>query len=279
MAARPKAMVPQGCISEPHAPVPGPGATKTPAAVFGWSVLQLPMHIPPMHDWPLPHDAPSVTDFPVSMQTATPVEQSVEPTWHSLFGMHAEVGAHELHMPPLQTWLTPQAVPSFACIPVSVHAGGVAVQSRVPVSHGFAMGVHGSLAMHAPHTPFSQTMLPVPHMLPLRTFIPVSLQTETPVEQSVEPTWQTLDGVHVLPAVHAMHVPLLQTSLLPQVVPFLAFIPVSVHWGVPVLQSVVPVWQAFVGVHDAPVMHASPPTPPSPEVASVPPASSPEPTV
>jgi hypothetical protein len=237
-----------------------------------------------MHDWPLPHDAPSVTGFPVSVQTATPDEQSVDPTWHWLFGMHAEFCAHELHTPPLQTWLTPQAVPSPACIPVSVHAGGVAVQSRVPVSQGFAMGVHALPAMHAPHTPFSQTMLPVPHMLPLRTFMPVSLQTDTPVAQSVEPTWQTFDGMHVSPSAQAMHVPLLHTSPVPHMVPFLAFIPVSVHLAVPLVQSIVPVWQALVGVHDPPPTHASGPPPPPSAEASVPPvvpppASSPEPTV
>jgi hypothetical protein len=35
MAARPAAIVPQGCASDPHAPPPPPGATKTPAVVFG----------------------------------------------------------------------------------------------------------------------------------------------------------------------------------------------------------------------------------------------------
>jgi hypothetical protein len=57
-------------------------------------------------------------------------------------------------------------------------------------------------------------------------------------------------------APHALHVPDSQTLLAPQAVPFARLVPVSVHDGVPLEQSVVPVWHALVGVHEAPCVHA-----------------------
>jgi hypothetical protein len=168
------------------------------------------------------------------------VEQSTEPTSQLLVGVHEAPWAHDTQAPLLQTSFTPHAVPLDAVIPVSVHEGGVAVQSRVPVSHGLALGAHAAPAVHAPHAPFSQT-IPAPHCMPSRTFTPVSVQRGTPVEQSVAPTWQAFVGVQAAPAVQGVHAPAWQTSLVPQVVPFVAFVPVSLHWAVPVVQSIVPV--------------------------------------
>jgi hypothetical protein len=175
--------------------------------------------------------------------------------------MHDAFCAQEVHMPLLQTSFTPHCAPLDACMPVSVHTGGLWVQSSLPVSHGFAVGVHAAPAMHAAHVPLSQTMLLVPHWVPLRTLMPVSLQRGTPVEQSVAPAWQVLGGVHALPAVQGVQVPSWQTSLLPHIVPFGAFMPVSVHVALPPVQSILPVWQALVGVHAPPETHASPPSP------------------
>jgi hypothetical protein len=96
----------------------------------------------------------------------------------------------------------------------------------------------------------------VPHVVPLATFDPWSAHTETPVEHDVAPTWQGLLGVHDTPAVHALHVPLSHTSLVPHAVPFARLVPVSLHTGTPVVHDVVPVWQLLAGVHIAPVVHA-----------------------
>jgi hypothetical protein len=49
-----------------------------------------------------------------------------------------------------------------------------------------------------------------------------------------------LVGVHVAPWEHALHAPLSHTSLTPQVVPFVAAVPVSVQLGVPPEQTMVP---------------------------------------
>jgi hypothetical protein len=208
IADRPPAIVPHGCVSEPHAPVPPPGATKTPALVSG-SRTQVPLH-----------------------------------------------GVHIVHAPFWQTSFVPHTVPFVACIPVSVHAGGFVVQSRVPVSHGLAVGVHMEPVEHITHAPISQ-ISPVPHELPLATLIPVSVQTDTPVEQSVVPVWQALVGMHGLLAAHAEHIPLLQTMAVPHDVPLPAFIPVSLQMALPVEQSILPAWHAMAGVQAAPEVHAA----------------------
>jgi hypothetical protein len=46
--------------------------------------------------------------------------------------------------------------------------------------------------------------------------------------------------LHAAPAVHAVHAPLLQTSLTPHGIPFDASVPVSVQLDVPELHDVVP---------------------------------------
>jgi hypothetical protein len=54
--------------------------------------------------------------------------------------------------------------------------------------------------------------------------------------------------------VQAAHVPALQTLFVPQTVPFVAVVPVSVHRAVEQLK--VPVWQGFaLGVQALPSMH------------------------
>ena len=67
--------------------------------------------------------------------------------------------------------------------------------------------------------------------------------------------------MQTLPAVHAVHVPLSQTSLVPHEVPFATFIPLSVHTGTPPGQEMVPVWHGLAGGQAAPAMHV-PQTPP-----------------
>jgi hypothetical protein len=87
--------------------------------------------------------------------------------------------------------------------------------------------------------------------------LPVSWQADTPVEQLVKPVWHVLVGVHATPAVHALHAPLSQTSLVPQLVPFAASLPVSLQTETPVEQLVEPAWQLLsVGVQATPDVHA-----------------------
>ena len=62
--------------------------------------------------------------------------------------------------------------------------------------------------------------------MPLPTF-PVSTQTATPVTHEVAPVLQWFVGWQAVPAVHAPHVPVLQTMFVPHDVPFERFCSVS----------------------------------------------------
>jgi hypothetical protein len=94
----------------------------------------------------------------------------------------------------------------------------------------------------------------VPHEVPFATF-PVSAQTEVPVAHDVAPVRHALAGMQLTPAVQDPQVPLLQTLLVPQEVPF-ATVPVSAQTGVPVTHEIAPVRQAFAGVQAAPAVQA-----------------------
>ena len=75
------------------------------------------------------------------------------------------------------------------------------------------------------------------------------MQTGVPLEQSTRPVWHGLDGVHDIPVVQTMHVPLLHTPAPPSgsehEPPLL---PVGVE-HVPVFESQVPAtWHTSIGV-------------------------------
>jgi hypothetical protein len=112
-------------------------------------------------------------------------------------------------------------------------------------------GVHGVPAVHALQAPLLQTMF-VPQVVPFDPGVIVSVHVDAPVEHDVVPRSHWLVGVQDAPAVQAVHVPPLQTMLVPHEVPFGAGPSVSVHVTVPVEQEVVPVWQTSVGVHAVP---------------------------
>ena len=157
------------------------------------------------------------------------------------------------HEPPVQTSPIPHGVPSAKAVPVSVHVEAPDAQDVVPTSHGL-LGLHGAPAVHAAHEPSLQTSS-VPHDVPFATAVPVSVQIEAPDAQDVVPTSHRLLGVHEALAVHAEHVPPLQTSLVPHDVPFATAVPVSVHVGAPDTQDVAPTSHGLLGVHEAPAAH------------------------
>jgi hypothetical protein len=159
------------------------------------------------------------------------------------------------HAPATQTSPAPQTVPSGTLAPVSPQAAAPVLQLVAPTWHAL-LGVHAPPAVHPTQAPPLQTRF-VPHALPFAAFAPVSRHVDVPVLQSVVPTWQTLFGVHALPAVQATHAPALHTRSVPHAWPFRAFAPVSVHTATPLLQAVVPTWHAFLGVHARPFVHAA----------------------
>jgi hypothetical protein len=195
------------------------------------------VHVPVSQTMLVPHDVPFGT-VPVELHTETPVEHEVTPVSHGLLGVHETPAEQALQVPLSQTWLLPQVVPFETLVPVSVHAGTPVEHAVVPVWQTL-VGVQAAPTVHALHDPLSHTWL-VPHVVPLAALLPVSAQTDTPVEHDVAPVWHGLLGVHVTPAVHALHVPLSHTWLEPQVVPFARLLPVSLHTDTPVEHDVVP---------------------------------------
>src|SRR5581483_8865419 len=92
---------------------------------------------------------------------------------------------------------------------------------------------------------------------PAATLVPVSVHTGAPDEQAIDPTWQGFVGVQLAPAAHATHaIDALQTIPVPHDAPTERAVPVSLHTGAPVEQTVVPAWHGLVGVHGAPAMQA-----------------------
>jgi hypothetical protein len=210
------------------------------------------MHIPPLQTLLVPHDIPSPT-LPDSMQAEVPDVQEVMPVLHGLVGWQLVPVVQAPQVPLSQTLLAPQEVP-FATLPDSMQAEVPDVQEVVPVLH-MLVGWQVACAVQSPHAPALQTLL-VPQEAPFARFWPVSEQAIAG-EQTMTPAWQALLGVQAAPAVQATQLPLLQTMLVPQEVPFAVF-PESVHTGAPVLHAVVPVWQGLpVTAQLAPVWQAT----------------------
>lgn len=122
----------------------------------------------------------------------------------------------------------------------------------VPVWQGLLVGVQAPPAVHATQLPALHTMF-VPHDVPFAT-LPVSAQTEVPVTHEVAPVLQRFSGWQLAPAVQGVHVPLLQTMFVPQVVPLTRFRFVSEHVIVGE-QACVPAWHGFAGVQVDPTVH------------------------
>jgi hypothetical protein len=128
---------------------------------------------------------------------------------------------HATHDPPLQTWLVPQLVP-FDRLVALTHVETPPMHDVVPCWQRLPLGLQTAPAVHATHAPLLQTWL-VPHVVPFATFVTLE-QAIAPLAQDVVPVWQTLPpGLHIWPAVHAVHAPLLQTMFVPHEVPLVAF--------------------------------------------------------
>src|ERR1700722_18604182 len=80
--------------------------------------------------------------------------------------------------------------------------------------------------------------------------LPVVWQTDAPVVHDVVPVLQVVpDGVQALLAAHGPQVPALHTISVPQLVPVAIAVPLSTQLTTPPVHAIVPVWQAFAGVH------------------------------
>jgi hypothetical protein len=160
--------------------------------------------------------------------------------------LHAAAASHiaaDVRTPSTHDCAAPHTVPT-GLLPLATHTELPVEHDVMPSLHGSA-GVQATPAVHATQLPARQTWF-VPQLAPFATAVPVSWQVALPVVQVSVPVWQGLFGVHAPPAVHATHVPLLQTRLLPHVEPFATF-PVSAQTEAPVTHDVAPVRHGLVG--------------------------------
>jgi hypothetical protein len=119
---------------------------------------------------------------------------------------------------------------------------------------------HCPLALHvaaAVRRPFAHDC-PRPHVVPADLLV-VSIQISAPVAHEYDPFLHGLDAVQLSPSRHGEHRPFKQKSLMPQLVPFGADMPVSVQTGAPVAQDSLPVWHLLDGVQEPPSLHVSQP--------------------
>jgi hypothetical protein len=162
-----------------------------------------------------------------SVATSIPLSVVVEVT--TFHGRHLAAP----HVPERQ--LCPQLPQFRASVFMSTQA---ALQRAVPLLHAQVPAVH---------------VLLVPHAVVSGAFG----DEQTPVDGLQTPAaWQTAVDVQVTGAA-PVHVPLRQVSVLVhalpslQVAPLPRAVPRSLHAGVPVVQSMAPLWQALTGVHGA----------------------------
>jgi len=158
-----------------------------------------------------------------------------------------------LQVPSSHTSFVPHEAPLGRLLCVFAQTEAPLVQLVAQRVHDPA-GVHTLPDVHGLQRPERQTWF-APHEVPLVTGVPVSLHDATPEEQSIAPTSQALPaGTHDAPDAHALHEPLSHTAFVPHDCPLVRFVPVSSHASAPLEQSVSPVWQAFVGVHETPAV-------------------------
>ena len=204
------------------------------------------LHAPLLQTRFVPHVVPFAICVVESTQVCAPVAQEVVPARHGFGLVEQEAPAvHAVHVPALQTWFVPQDVPFESRVVVSMQVCTPVAQEVVPATHLFGFVEHAPPAVHAVQAPPLQTRF-VPHTVPFDFAVVVSRQVWTPVAQDVTPV---LHGsglvVQPAPAVQALHVPLLQTRFVPQLVPFASAAAESTHVDVPVAQDVVPARHAF----------------------------------
>jgi hypothetical protein len=125
------------------------------------------------------------------------------------------------------------------------------VHVSVPVWQGL-VGVQAPPAVQSLQVPLLQTLF-VPHAAPFGTF-PVSAQTDAPVPHEVAPVRHGFAGWQLAPAVHATHVPALQTRFVPHATPSTRFVPVSVQ-VIAGEHACIPAWHGLGGVHAGPAVH------------------------
>jgi hypothetical protein len=142
----------------------------------------------------------------------------------------------EMQFPFEQIFSVPHGIPSGA-LPLSVHSEAPLLQVVFPVLQGAGWQV--MFAVHATQAPLLQTF-PWPQFFPSGA-LPISLHSVVPVAHEDTPTLHGLGVVHETSGVQGAQFPLLQKRLLPQPLPFGAFLLLSVQAAAPLAHDNVPV--------------------------------------
>jgi hypothetical protein len=89
-------------------------------------------------------------------------------------GEHAALLMQDTQLPPLQTLLVPQGVPSETLVR-PVHVALPVAQEVVPFWQALPVAVQVAPAVHETHDPLAHTMF-VPHAVPSAALVPWSVQ-------------------------------------------------------------------------------------------------------
>jgi hypothetical protein len=178
--------------------------------------------------------------LPVSMQRELPESQVVVPTLQAE-GTHIVPAVQATQAPARHTRPWPQSRPSGRS-PDTLQTLVPVEQEVVPALQA-TLAVHDTLGVQGEQVPLLQYWL-LPHMVPLRAFMPVSMQTGVPVVQLSLPTWHVLVGVQSAPSLQVTQLPWLHTWFMPQALPASAS-PAMAHTGAPVVHSILPSLQGW----------------------------------
>lgn len=152
------------------------------------------MHVPELHTWSVPHEVPLVRLTPVSVH-ATAGEHAVFPSWHGFAGTHDRPAEHATQSPPLQTRPVPQDVP-LARLSDSMQTAAPVLHAVTPVRHSLPGTEQVEPLAQGTQAPVASHTLSFPQADPGAKFVDLSVHAAMLCEQSREPTWQALAGVH-----------------------------------------------------------------------------------
>jgi hypothetical protein len=228
-----------------------------------WPAVQEPQLPLPSQTRLVPQLVPPITLLP-SAQVCAPVAHEYTPFLQMLgLPVQAPPAVHATQAPAaLQTMLVPQLVPADL-LPPSTHVIAPVEHDVAPFLQMLGFVVQAAPAVHDTQVPEPLHTWFVPQVVPAAV-LPPSMHVIAPVEHVVVPTLQAVGlPVHDWLAVHATHMPPLQTMLVPQLTPGALLLP-STHVMAPVVHAVTPLRHADDGlvVHAWPAVQATQPPEP-----------------
>jgi hypothetical protein len=191
--------------------------------------VQLTHEPSPLQTRLVPQPTPASMPLVESTQSEVPVAHDTIPRRHTPgFMVHETPAVHATQAPDAShTWLVPQVVPAAANVAESVHCEAPEPQLVTPARHGLAFVEQALPDTQLAHAPRPSHTWSLPQAVPAGRFSVPSTQVAAPLGHVCVPRLQALGFVvHVTPAVHALHSPIVsQTRPPPQGVPGAALTP------------------------------------------------------